>query len=142
MVAEQLNQKLRNLLYNTKDFNIGAFDKSKSTIAQRPVLVILDRMIDMNVCLQHQWNYRALVFDVLDMKLNRVTIEPPEEEEEHGNTRGSKKKTLQLDLEFGDEFWEENSGLPFQDVASLCRYSNFSVICSPLPLHLPLGKKK
>lgn len=40
-----------------------------------PVLVILDRNVDLIPMLSHSWTYQALVHDVLDMKLNRVTVE-------------------------------------------------------------------
>ena len=39
------------------------------------VLVILDRNVDLVPMLSHSWTYQALVHDVLDMKLNRVTVE-------------------------------------------------------------------
>jgi hypothetical protein len=37
--------------------------------------VILDRNVDLIPMLAHSWTYQALVHDVLDMKLNRVTVE-------------------------------------------------------------------
>lgn len=39
------------------------------------VLVILDRNIDLIPMLSHSWTYQALVHDVLEMKLNRVSVE-------------------------------------------------------------------
>lgn len=39
------------------------------------VLVILDRNVDLIPMLSHSWTYQALVHDVLEMKLNRVTVE-------------------------------------------------------------------
>lgn len=39
------------------------------------VLVILDRNVDLTSMLSHSWTYQALVHDVLDMKLNRVTVQ-------------------------------------------------------------------
>lgn len=38
------------------------------------VLIIVDRDIDLASMLSHSWTYQALVHDVLDMKLNRVTL--------------------------------------------------------------------
>ena len=38
------------------------------------VLVILDRNVDLVPMLSHSWTYQALVHDVLDMRLNRVTV--------------------------------------------------------------------
>jgi hypothetical protein len=39
------------------------------------VLVVLDRNIDLIPMLSHSWTYQALVHDVLEMKLNRVSVE-------------------------------------------------------------------
>jgi len=44
-------------------------------ISLMPVLVVLDRNVDLIPMLSHSWTYQALVHDVLDMKLNRVTVE-------------------------------------------------------------------
>lgn len=48
---------------------------SSSPFFSPPVLVILDRNVDLVPMLSHSWTYQALVHDVLDMKLNRVTVE-------------------------------------------------------------------
>ena len=37
----------------------------------RPVLVILDRLIDMATPLHHTWTYQALAHDLLQYSLNR-----------------------------------------------------------------------
>lgn len=42
---------------------------------QRPVLVILDRNIDLTVMFHHTWTYQALVHDLLNMHLNRVQVQ-------------------------------------------------------------------
>lgn len=44
-------------------------------LAQPTVLVILDRNIDLIPMLSHSWTYQALVHDVLEMKLNRVSVD-------------------------------------------------------------------
>jgi hypothetical protein len=58
--------------------------------------------------LSHSWTYQALVHDVLDMKLNRVTVESPE------NGRLQKKS---YDIDSKDFFWAQNAGNPFPQVA-------------------------
>lgn len=58
--------------------------------------------------LSHSWTYQALVHDVLDMKLNRVTVESPE------NGRLQKKS---YDIDSKDFFWAKNAGNPFPSVA-------------------------
>jgi sec1 family domain-containing protein 1 len=46
----------------------------------RPLLLITDRINDLFPILQHASTYQALINDLLDLKLNRVTIETPEKE--------------------------------------------------------------
>ena len=48
----------------------------------RPLLLIVDRISDLFPVLQHASTYQALINDLLDSKLNRVTIETPEKEGE------------------------------------------------------------
>ena len=57
--------------------------------------------------LMHGWTYQALVSDCLDMKLNRVTIEPTK-------TQTQKKA---YDLDSKDFFWAKNAANPFPQVA-------------------------
>lgn len=73
MVARKLDAKLKEHVASkgstlfTSDAAAGAF--------QRPVLVILDRNIDLTPMVSHSWTYQALVNDVLEMKLNRITVQ-------------------------------------------------------------------
>jgi Sec1 family len=46
-----------------------------STAAQRPLLVILDRTADLVTPLRHTSTYQALLDDVLEHRVNRVTVE-------------------------------------------------------------------
>lgn len=68
----------------------------------------MDRNIDLVPMLSHSWTYQALVSDVLDMKLNRVTVSSPE------NGRLTKKS---YDIDSKDFFWAKNAGNPFPAVA-------------------------
>lgn len=63
--------------------------------------------------LSHSWTYQSLVHDVLNMKLNRITIETPVDENNPG--KGVTKKAY--DLNSNDFFWEKNAGVPFPQVA-------------------------
>lgn len=47
----------------------------------RPLLLIIDRGQDLFPVLQHTSSYQSLVSDLLDVKLNRVTVEIPEKGE-------------------------------------------------------------
>jgi sec1 family domain-containing protein 1 len=70
--------------------------------------VILDRNIDLVPMLSHSWTYQALVSDVLEMKLNRVTVEMAEQ---------GKVQKRAYDLDAKDFFWARNAGTPFPQVA-------------------------
>ncbi|KAJ3043818.1 Vesicle trafficking between the ER and Golgi [Rhizophlyctis rosea] len=105
-VATKLNSRLRDHVINSKaDFyNEGVGGLSLS----RPVLVLLDRNMDLTTMLNHTWTYSTLVHDLLDMNLNRVVIF----EEEGGN-----KKRKVFDIDVNDFFWTKNAGNPFPQVA-------------------------
>ncbi|KAI1824614.1 sec1 protein [Xylaria intraflava] len=114
MIAGKLDRKLRDHVLNSKDnlFNTRPAS-SAGTPASRPVLIILDRNVDLNPMLSHSWTYQSLVHDVLNMKLNRITIETPVDEE--NPAKGVTKKAY--DLTAADFFWERNAALPFPQVA-------------------------
>ncbi|CAF5189491.1 unnamed protein product, partial [Rotaria magnacalcarata] len=83
---------------------------------QRPVLVILDRSIDLASLLHHTWTYQALAHDILDFKSNRVEIEEVDEsivlnDGQHPTKRRS------YDLMQTDKFWKQQKGNPFPIVA-------------------------
>ncbi|KAI1270654.1 sec1 protein [Xylariaceae sp. FL1019] len=114
MIAGKLDRKLRDHVLNSKGNLFNARPSSSAgTPASRPVLIILDRNIDLNPMLSHSWTYQSLVYDVLDMKLNRITIETPIDEE--NPAKGVTKKAY--DLTAADFFWEKNAALPFPQVA-------------------------
>ncbi|KAI1812476.1 sec1 protein [Poronia punctata] len=114
MIAVKLDRKLRDHVVNSKDNLFNARPASSAgTPAPRPVLVILDRNVDLNPMLSHSWTYQSLVHDVLNMKLNRITIETPIDEE--NPAKGVTKKAY--DLTASDFFWEKNAALPFPQVA-------------------------
>lgn len=114
MVAARLDRKLRDHILNSKD---NLFSNSRSanlgTPSSRPVLILLDRNVDLIPMLSHSWTYQSLVQDVLNMKLNRITIETPVDENNPG--RGTTKKAY--DLNSNDFFWAKNAGSPFPQVA-------------------------
>ncbi|KAK9413795.1 putative Sec1-like protein [Seiridium unicorne] len=116
MIAAKLDRKLRDHVLNSKDNLFSSNTRptsSASTPASRPVLIILDRNVDLNPMLSHSWTYQSLVHDVLNMKLNRITIETPVDEQ--NPTKGVSKKAY--DLTATDFFWEKNASMPFPQVA-------------------------
>ncbi|WWC73015.1 uncharacterized protein I206_106980 [Kwoniella pini CBS 10737] len=113
MVARKLEAKLRDHIASNASQRggagrDGAYGVDGLNSLQRPLLVILDRNVDLIPMLSHSWTYQALVHDVLDMKLNRVTVESPE------NGRLQKKS---YDIDSKDFFWDKNAGNPFPQVA-------------------------
>ena len=118
MIAAKLDRKLRDHVLNSKD-NLfsGAGNRPSSAIAgtpsSRPVLIILDRNVDLIPMLSHSWTYQSLVHDVLAMKLNRITVEDPVDE--NNPTKPVSKKSY--DLTSNDFFWTKNAGVPFPQVA-------------------------
>lgn len=79
MVARKLDSRLRDHLLSTSSSRSsgsgGNLFSSATASLQRPLLVVLDRNVDLVPMLSHSWTYQALVNDVLEMKLNRVTVE-------------------------------------------------------------------
>ncbi|KAF3910534.1 hypothetical protein ABW21_db0200829 [Orbilia brochopaga] len=116
MIAQKLDRKLRDHILNNKDNLFSNQPASSSNYpshatqpAQRPVLIILDRNVDLVPMLSHSWTYQSLVHDVLNMRLNRITIETVEDD-----GKVSKKA---YDLTSNDFFWAKNAGVPFPQVA-------------------------
>lgn len=119
MIAAKLDRKLRDHILDSKDnlFSAAGSSSRQSAAAgaphSRPVLVIVDRNIDLVPMLSHSWTYQSLVHDVLEMKLNRITVEVPVDE---GNAaKGVTRKAY--DLTANDFFWAKNAGVPFPQVA-------------------------
>ena len=87
----------------------------------RPLLVLLDRNMDMATPLHHTWTYQALLHDVLDLNLNRVVVSEPENDnrpiDNHRNGPAYKPKTKSCDLNPTDKFWVTHRGSPFPTVA-------------------------
>lgn len=114
MVAQRLDRKLRDHILNSKD-NLFSTNRAggTGTPQSRPVLILLDRNVDLIPMLSHSWTYQSLVHDVLNMKLNRITIESPIDE--NNPSAGKSKKSY--DLNANDFFWSKNAGVPFPQVA-------------------------
>ncbi|RKF72396.1 Protein sly1 [Golovinomyces cichoracearum] len=115
-IAIRLDRKLRDHILNSKE-NLFSNSSNKSSISgipsSRPVLIILDRNVDLIPMFLHSWTYQSLVYDILDMKLNRITVEIPVDEK--NPAKGSTQKTY--DLSASDFFWTKNAAMPFPQVA-------------------------
>ncbi|CAG0889430.1 unnamed protein product [Cyprideis torosa] len=108
MVAEKLDKKLRETLRDARNspFSSDAQGGTFHLQFQRPLLVILDRNIDLATPLHHTWTYQALCHDVLDLSLNRVAL----------TEAGHKRKLYDLCAKT-DKFWANHKGSPFPNVA-------------------------
>ncbi|KAK3944069.1 Sec1-like protein [Diplogelasinospora grovesii] len=117
MIATKLDRKLRDHILNSKEnlFSSQARPASSSagTPTSRPVLVILDRNVDLMPMLSHSWTYQSLCFDIFRSELNRITIETPVDS--NNPAKGTTKKSY--DLATNDFFWAKNACLPFPQVA-------------------------
>lgn len=112
-IATKLDRKLRDHVLNSKDnlFSPGQRgQQSAYSTPSRPVLIILDRNIDLVPMLSHSWTYQSLVHDVLKMHLNRITV--PTADESNPNS-----KPKSYDLNASDFFWARNANSPFPHVA-------------------------
>ncbi|KAA1467841.1 SLY1 protein [Dentipellis sp. KUC8613] len=106
MVAKKLEQKIRDsILTASRSHTSSLFSQDAAGLSnlQRPLLLILDRNVDLVPMMSHGWTYQALVSDCLEMKLNRVTVTQPQ------------KKAYDLDSK--DFFWTKNAANPFPQVA-------------------------
>ncbi|KAL9114685.1 MAG: hypothetical protein Q9227_001363 [Pyrenula ochraceoflavens] len=111
-IAAKLDRRLRDHILNSKDNLFSASNQKSSSNSymptSRPVLILVDRDVDLNPMLSHSWTYQSLVHDVLKMKLNRVTVPIAED---------GTQKSRSYDLHANDFFWARNCGSPFPQVA-------------------------
>lgn len=116
MVGRKLEKKLRENLWDARNnlFHMDATQAGGVFSFQRPLLLLLDRNLDLATPLHHTWSYQALVHDVLELSLNLVYLE---EENDGGIRSGTKKKLKACDLDKNDKFWMTHKGSPFPLVA-------------------------
>ncbi|NXD32483.1 SLY1 protein, partial [Spelaeornis formosus] len=107
MVARKLDSRIRDHMASNRGVNAFTSGAGEGSFG-RPLLVIMDRNVDLVSMLSHSWTYQALVNDVLGMKLNRVTVEAPD---------GGKMSKKTYDLDAKDFFWAKNAQNPFPHVA-------------------------
>nr|XP_018913157.1 PREDICTED: protein sly1 homolog [Bemisia tabaci] len=113
MVAEKLDKKLRENLRDSRN-SLFLGDVAGAYNFQRPLLIILDRNLDMATPLHHTWTYQALIHDVLDLSLNKVVVKEASGKSPGGGAR-SKAKACHLDNT--DSFWVAHKASPFPIVA-------------------------
>lgn len=113
-IAAKLDRKLRDHILNSKDNLFSSTNQAQGSVtyipSSRPVLVIVDRKVDLIPMLSHSWTYQSLVHDVLKMQLNRITVPVSDDP-----TRPPKSRSY--DLNASDFFWARNASVPFPQVA-------------------------
>lgn len=115
MVARKLEKKLRENLWDARNnlFHMDATQTGAFSF-QRPLLILMDRNVDMATPLHHTWTYQALAHDVLELSLNRVIVE---DDNDKASSTGAKSKMKACDLDSRDKFWTSHKGSPFPTVA-------------------------
>lgn len=115
MIAAKLDRKLRDHILNNKDnlFSGTRASAASGTSSTRPLLVVMDRNVDLVPMLSHSWTYQSLIQDILDMRLNRITVELPADDSNPG--KGTTKRSY--DLTSNDFFWNKNASASFPQVA-------------------------
>lgn len=111
MVARKLEGKIQEHVATSKGSSnlfSGNASATNAWSSSRPLVILVDRNIDLVPMLSHSWTYQALVNDVLDMKLNRVTVT---------STEAGKQQKRAYDLDSQDFFWRKNASTPFPQVA-------------------------
>jgi hypothetical protein len=105
LVAKQLDSKIRE--------NIAEFPSDYSSY-HRPVLVILERNVDLTTTLHHTWTYQALVHDLLTLNLNTVKLVL--EDGVPSSSSSQSRQTVVYELDPSDTFWETHAATPFPKI--------------------------
>ena len=76
MVAEKLDKKLRDNIRDTRNslFTLDSVQAGQFSF-QRPLLVLLDRNVDLATPFHHTWTYQALAHDVLVSSSNNCLLQ-------------------------------------------------------------------
>lgn len=119
MVAVKLDKKLRENLRDARNSLFTGDNVAAGQFSfQRPLFVLADRNLDLATPLHHTWTYQALIHDVLDFHLNRVSMEEGAgSEASPSGARPKKKNRKTFDLTAADKFWQNHKGSPFPEVA-------------------------
>ncbi len=105
MVGDKLNEKISSLLKTPSGsalFNSNVPLSNDPSHSQRPLLVILDRDVDLASMVCHSWTYFSLIDELIGIKLNQIKIE---------------KKIHEINPNC--EFWKKISNLSFPDAAQI-----------------------
>jgi len=110
MVGEKLNKRLHDHLVSPSNLFTDDIASGSNASFHRPVLILMDRSMDLCAPLQHNWTYQAMVHDLLGMRLNKVEVED-------AGGEGQRRQTQTFDLTSTDTFWAANAFSEFPKVA-------------------------
>nr|CAH8842266.1 unnamed protein product [Trichobilharzia regenti] len=107
--------------------NKNAQINSPSNLFQRPLLILLDRSLDLASPLHHELSYQSLVHDIFNIRFNRVHVNldlanPISDDEKSKisdrHSQKSNSKVVEYDLSGScDRLWRDFKGAAFSDVA-------------------------
>ncbi|CAD7952876.1 unnamed protein product [Amoebophrya sp. A25] len=102
LVAQKLHEKLYELLQSAPATGTAdLFERAGGYQAEgRPLLCLLDRELELATLLHHTWTYETMCHDVLDMRLNKLSVIENEEDP----TKAAKKT---YDIDATDKFWSD-----------------------------------
>ncbi|GMM29380.1 syntaxin-binding protein [Martiniozyma asiatica (nom. inval.)] len=122
LISQKVDQKLRDYVINTKQNNssLGVLNNN-----DRPVVLLLDRNINLQAMFSHSWIYQCMVSDVFHLERNTIKIDTIIGKDKNGD---SIKESKRYDIEPKDFFWNSNASLPFPDAvehveAELSKYT-------------------
>lgn len=108
--AEMVGRRLEELLRAQLLAPHSPFAVSDAQLpAQRPLLLLADRNVDLIAMLHHAWTYQALVHDLLGLQQNRVELP-------RTGDRGGGSVRYELDSS-SDEFWAREAAQVFPAIA-------------------------
>lgn len=113
MLAQEVCSSLRENL-SPRGPAQSLFSECLLSDRSRPLLLIFDRTSDMAPLLQHTSTYQALVDDLLEHRLNRVTVDVPNGPASASTTATTGKRTYDLNTQ-QDAFFKTYAGAPFPE---------------------------
>lgn len=115
LVATRLDAKLRDHLGTVGHMELSSGSGSGSY--NRPVLLIVDRNVDLSVMVSHSWSYQSLIHDLLPYKLNRVRLEVDPDSALPGAPPAA-KVVKSFNLDSTEPFWADHTSQPITTVIS------------------------
>lgn len=113
IIADKLDKRIRETL---RDQVNCLYNRKELSLRKRPLLCLVDRDIDMSTPLHHAWTYQALIHDTIKLQLNKVEVS-------ENDAKTGKPKILHFELEPAEQFWIEQRGSPFPQVAEAIQRS-------------------